>query len=573
MAPTLANQSLAPQAAERGLGRPVLAVLAVLALALAIFTKDGAGSWADASRLATIESIVERGTLSIDDSTYFWQGDKVRFDGQYYSHQPPMLALLGAGPYALLNGVFNLSIDSAATYRILTLVLVGVPVLAGAYALARLLRGAGLSAAWTAVLTGLAAGGTILFPYALVLNQHGPAAGLVLLALLAIQRLRPWTAGLLLSLACTIDLTAVFFALACAIPVFLHPGGGRAGAFGIARYALGALPPLALHLAINIRVAGDVRPFGLHTEAFRYPLSTFLLQSLTGAVESHRAGEVAGYIRTGLFGESGLFLYHPWLLACLVCFVAALPVWGRPSPFARGLLCAVLLGSLAVAAYYFTQSKNLGGSAFGMRWFAVFAPTLALFAGAWIRQRERAGSPWRPPTALASVLALLAVVSVAGAAFGAINPWAKFSWNHATSPLGLTGASEAPLTLKEHWRRELKRIRVREPITQEVFEAKYGTLLDQYRRFYLQPTPWLAPEQSRVFVRRGLDKLLEVAAVLDEESSSSYIRPLAHFWIGKFHAQLQDVPAARRSFQTVLVLRSNFPAARTALDNLPADGE
>ena len=59
----------APQGSPTDQPRPLAPrlMLGLIALALVLFTKDGPGSWGDASRLATMESIAERGTLAIDD--------------------------------------------------------------------------------------------------------------------------------------------------------------------------------------------------------------------------------------------------------------------------------------------------------------------------------------------------------------------------------------------------------------------------------------------------------------------------------------------------------------------------
>ena len=190
------------------LPRPVLVVLGLFALALVLFTKDAPDSWADGSRLGTIQGLVEHRTLALDDTDYVHQGDKVQIAGRYYSHQPPMLAILGSLPYTALHRVFGRAIDDPFTYRILTWLLVGLPVLLGLAALARLLLDAGCDPGWAAAWLFLAAFGTLLLPYSLVLNQHGPAAGLALLGLFAATRHRPATAGVLLALAATIDLTA-----------------------------------------------------------------------------------------------------------------------------------------------------------------------------------------------------------------------------------------------------------------------------------------------------------------------------------------------------------------------------
>ena len=56
---------------------PARLVLALLALLFLGLTKDHPNSWADGSRLGTIQALVESGSLALDDTDYFWQGDKV----------------------------------------------------------------------------------------------------------------------------------------------------------------------------------------------------------------------------------------------------------------------------------------------------------------------------------------------------------------------------------------------------------------------------------------------------------------------------------------------------------------
>ncbi|MEO0652400.1 MAG: hypothetical protein AAFZ65_17130, partial [Planctomycetota bacterium] len=86
------HQALDPRA-PAPLGRVVWIAWAIVGLTILLLTHGAPGSWADASRLGAIESLVERGTLALDGSTYFWQGDKVYFAPHYYSHQPPILAI------------------------------------------------------------------------------------------------------------------------------------------------------------------------------------------------------------------------------------------------------------------------------------------------------------------------------------------------------------------------------------------------------------------------------------------------------------------------------------------------
>ncbi len=60
-------------------------------------------SWNDGSRLATVESIVERGTLAIDDSSFFNStSDRIFYNNRFYSDKAPGMAFLGVPVYFVL---------------------------------------------------------------------------------------------------------------------------------------------------------------------------------------------------------------------------------------------------------------------------------------------------------------------------------------------------------------------------------------------------------------------------------------------------------------------------------------
>lgn len=535
-------------------------VLAVFAVVLLLATKSEPLSWADASRLGTIQALVEDHSLALDNTAYLWQGDKVFVDGHYYSHQPPMMALLGALPYAALHAVGR-AIDDPGTYRFLTWCLVGLPLLLGLAALGRLARHFGATEAQAALAIALAAFTTLALPYALVLNQHGLAAGLVLLGFEALVQRRLARAGLLLSLATTVDLTALFMAAAGALVVLWPPRAddepATTNARGLLAYALWALPPIALYLGINQAIVGDFKPVGLHVEAFQYPLSPFVLMSLTGGGESGPQGAQLAYAVRALFGPSGLFLLSPALLLAIVAGVRAIAT----RPAVRSLAVALLLGAAGITGFYIISSRNFGGSAYGMRWFTVFAPALWLLpalAGRW---------PSKP------LLAALAVPSLLLALLGAVQPWSKFHWRYEDSPEGLVAdaGQQAPgrlAFLASEWDRITH---LEEVFTETRFDTLYQKLLDQHRRLYLRPMPGVAPEVRREWIRTGLLKLQRATDLLDRHNSRASSRVVAHFWLGKFHFALGDRSSARREYEITISLDPSFAWASDALSKL--DGQ
>ncbi|QDU66977.1 hypothetical protein [Engelhardtia mirabilis] len=551
--------------------RAVWLVLGLIAVVLLVFTKDGPGSWADATRLATIDSLVTRGTLAIDDSVYVWQGDKVWFEPHFYSHQPPMMAMVGALPFALLHQVFGLAIDQAPTYRLLTLSLVGLPVLLGLWAISRLIAATGCRPGWNAALIASLGLATLLLPYSLVLNQHGTAAGLVALAFLCLQRASWISAGVLLALATTIDLTAVFPALACLWPVVRNSGMG-----GVVRYGIGALPVLALHFSVNWAVAGDLVPFGMHDEAFRYPMSPFMFMSLTGVDQVQAEGQRFSYLLGTTFGHSGLFSHHPQLLFAVAAGLLLLlrrrvadGAAKRSTQLIGGLLPAAALSAIGITVFYVFQSSNYGGSSFGMRWFAVFVPLLALFPAEFLARRDAEGRPWRPGPIAAPLLVVGLLISLAATALGAVNPWTKFHYRWADSPEGLAAlpGEERP-TPVQHWKTEWARIQRSDPINRQWYDQTFARLMDQHRRVYLRPLAGVDDTTREAWIRQGLGTLHAVVDLMDSADIKDHSRTMGHFWLGKFYAALEDKVSAEREYSQALYLNPGFGPAENALAKL-----
>lgn len=545
-------------AKETNLGHKRRWVLAAFALALLFFTKSEPLSWADASRLGTIQAIVEQHNLSLDQTSYLWQGDKVRIGSHFYSHQPPMMALLGSLPYGILHS-FGRAIDDPGTYRILTLLLVGLPMLLGLAALGRIMRRFGATEGQAALLLLAAAFGTLAWPYSLVLNQHGLAAGLVMLAAEAVLYRRAALAGVLLALAATADLTAIFFAFAMVIPlVWSNEEDERHFDFGAAiMYGLAALPILALHFGINRAIAGDFWPLALHKEGFSYPLSPFVLMNLTGGGDTGPAGSALAYTRGALIGESGLFSLSPVLLFALFFTRRA---W-RQTPIARPLLLALLLGSIAIASFYLSTSRNFGGSAFGMRWFTVFAPLLLLIPAA---ANKGTSASWR------AVFLPLLLWSASASALGAVQPWSKFHFRFEDSPLGMVAMpKEVRPSRSQFLKDEWKRIQnLEEVFTEARMDLLYQRLMDQHRKLYLRPLPEFSKDERQAWVRKGIMKLQHAVDLLDRANSIADSRAVGHFWLGKFHAALEERQAARREYEITLTLSPSYVWAKDALDKL-----
>ena len=187
----------------------------------------------DRSRWLTVRSLVERGSFAIDDlvAEPGWDTiDAVAHPDatgrlRLYSSKPPLLSVIAAGPYWLLNRLTGWTLgDHPFEMGRVLLVLCGLAPLAITILFtARLVDRLGASD-WGRIWTvALAAGGTMLTTFAVVFTNHIPAAACVAASLWLLQRIagdgvRSWRSfaglGLAAALAAAFDLPALAWLVA-----------------------------------------------------------------------------------------------------------------------------------------------------------------------------------------------------------------------------------------------------------------------------------------------------------------------------------------------------------------------
>lgn len=412
-----------------------LAILFFIVCVLAVKTEPG--SWNDTSRLAAIESLVERGTWAIDDSSWVdLTQDKILVNGAFYSDKMPLLSLIGAGVYAILH-LFGGSVASNCAqaarfcaYPWLTLVLVSIP--------AALLIWLFFDYAvrlnvprWAAVVGTIALGaGTMIFPYALVLNHHVPAAACVfasfyllsrevgerIVSSLAIPPAPPlvrgaggiFAAGLLAALAISFDaLSGVIAATLFGIAFLRHRPRFQF-------FVLGALLPLVATALLDYQVARTILPPYTVTNAYNYPGSAFPA-SIAG---NGTPDDYAAYAFRMFLGGKGLFAYNPLLL---FAFVGAVGVALRRQHPLRIEGAITALGFIALCLYLATNTGNYGGTSYGERWFIVAIPVLFSFI---FFVPPLNGSGWK--NAAWVLFVPLLALSIASTLQGSQAPWQDF---------------------------------------------------------------------------------------------------------------------------------------------------
>jgi hypothetical protein len=363
----------------------------VLATLVAIVSvRPYAGSWNDGSRLATVESLVDRHTFAIDDSIFVrvpsetspypddplladkGTQDKMWILGHYYSDKSPVPAVLLALFYAAVRALTGLTAAShpALFCYLLGLLSAGLPYVVAVVALDRLARVLRLSDHQRWLVTASFGFATVAPVYARQVNNHilllGVAMVLMFQLVLFAREIAGWNRllilGTLAGLAYTIDLGAGPPLLLC---LLLLVAVRRRSALQVATVLLAALPWVLVHHALNYAVGGTWKPANANPEYFNWPGSPFPPQALTGAWNHQSFLELVSYALALLFGKHG-FLTHN-LPLCLLLTTFPL-LWGLRHRVGPELGFA-LLWSVLTWALYAWASTNYSGQCCSIRWF------------------------------------------------------------------------------------------------------------------------------------------------------------------------------------------------------------
>jgi hypothetical protein len=409
-----------------------LAVLAAAAVVAAVSARGYAGSWNDGSRLATVESLVDRHTLSIDDSIFVrppadpagnpypaadaalsrdGTGDKLYIRGHFYSDKSPVPALLMAAAYQAwrwCTGCRAADLPHSFCYW-MTLLSSGIAYVVAVGCVYQL--GRRLDVAARLLLTAGFGGATTALPYVEHVNNHILLLGVAAATLLAATRLRdafqlgrrsgPTIAllGGLAGLAYTIDLGAGPVLLVC-LGVWLAYRGRRVGP--VVAFAAAALPWVVLHHAVNYAVGGTLKPANAVPEYFQWPGCTFNAGNMTGTWHQ-TLGHLFVYAAALLAGKRG-FLGHN-LPLFLALPGAAILLKQRCREWPEILLCCCWAGGTWLA--YALTSTNYSGACCSVRWFVpLLAPGYYVLA-VLLRHRPDCRRDLAVLTAWGAVLAAL----------------------------------------------------------------------------------------------------------------------------------------------------------------------
>jgi hypothetical protein len=376
----------------------LLVVVSAIFIAV-ISARPYAGSWNDGSRLATVECLVDEGTLAIDHSIFVQvpprtsrhepspygnsephfqlngTSDKLLINGHFYSDKSPVPALLMAVLYKGIQAATGLTARDRPDRFCYAMVLgtSGLAYVASVWCLFLLSGVLGLPHSDRLMLTASFGLATVALPYSRHVNNHMmllavAAAGMLSLARLAHQGQatlhRLIGLGTLAGLGYTIDLGAgPFLALGILLVVAYRCRRSVLAA------VLAAVPWLLLHHAVNYAVGGTFKPANAVADYFRWPGSPFTADNLTGSWHHSGVGHLITYALALLAGKRG-FIGHNlalWLTLPGIVMLFRRPRAGWPQQMPE-LLFAVGWAGCTWLIYAVT-STNYSGLCCSIRWF------------------------------------------------------------------------------------------------------------------------------------------------------------------------------------------------------------
>ena len=350
---------------------------AAVAVAAAGATSD-AGSWNDAGRLATVESLVDRHTWRMDESIFLPRTlDRAYIGGHFYSHRSPVPALGLAAIYQVAQWITGLrAAENPSTFcYTMALFSSGLAYVIAVLSVERLTALTDVPRATRWPLTWSFAFGTLALTYSRAVNDHILLLGIfgLLFGVLTRCASHGWTAasgsqlaalGTLIGIGYSIDLGIGPVLVAC---VLGYLGAVLRPVHRASTVIVAAVPWIALHHGLTYMIGGTLRPLGAIAEYMtNWPGSPFTVDNLTGLGWAH--GSAAGfsiYAMGLLVGFKGFLVHNPMLF---VVIPALLFGWCAPR-HGRGLVWCSLALIGGTWLMYAINSNNYAGETISIRWF------------------------------------------------------------------------------------------------------------------------------------------------------------------------------------------------------------
>lgn len=333
----------------------------------ALLTRPVATTSNDASRLATIESLVDFHTFIIDNSRFVWTIDKYFYQGHFYSDKPPILSIYGSFFYALLKLVgISFSNQLMLANILMVIGVVGVSTATGMIYLYKIFKFLAVEERWINVLLIIAGTGTLLLPYSTVFSNHVVSGSLLVAGFYYLLRVKEsirysLLSGLLITLAGSIDVVAFIFLPFLAVSFFNKPLKSKIV------FSLACALVLVIYFQLNLYTSGSLLPPSMNQSLWEYPGSAFDRTNLSGLAYYSNFSDLLTYAIHMIIGHRGLISYTPILVFSIFGFVK---VFQNKQFKYRQEFLLILLASSAYVLMYILRSNNYSGDSYGVRWYA-----------------------------------------------------------------------------------------------------------------------------------------------------------------------------------------------------------
>jgi|FLOH01.1.fsa_nt_gi hypothetical protein len=374
-------------------------------------------SWNDASRMATIQAIVENHTFEIDDSNFSDTGDKVFIDDHFFSDKPVFPSLMGAVVYfPLFHLGIKLDDDWNLAYYLITLFTIKIFWICGIVAFYFSLKFTAIHDKYRLWLTCALAIASLHFTWSSTFNNHSLAASSLSIGFyyflkskgIGATKSTLFLAGLFLSIAAVSDLPMAAFYLVFLMDVIATSTLRRKTLYYLLPLLLTALPTLY----INNAISGSILPMQLNKHFFEYPGSPWGdLNELSG-IGINRGIFFLSYAFHSLIGSKGFLIYNPFLFIAIPALILEIK---RKRAYHRE---ATIIGitSLIIIFYYLLFTNNYGGWSYSIRWFVPLLPFLFFFMYSYFTKISRKKERY-----FYAFFAISLIIS----SVGLINPWSN----------------------------------------------------------------------------------------------------------------------------------------------------
>lgn len=333
----------------------------------------------DASRMATIQSLVESHSFIIDNSIFVNTDDKVFINGHFYSDKIIMPSIIGSIIYfpLFLLGI-KLNLGSNLAYYLITLFTVKLFWLVGLIAFYSALEKTNINDKSRLSLSIALAVGSLYFTWSTVFNNHILAGSFLIIGYYFLLKTKQphsdlkylFLTGFFLSLAGAVDIPSYIFYVIFLIYLLLDLDKKT----NIIPYILSGILIILPIIYIQYTITGSIIPVQLNKTFYDYPGSPWILDQLPG-LGVNQGLFLFTYSFTALFGSKGFLLYNPFLFLAIVYLF--FEIKSKRSFWKEALVISI--SSLIILLYYLVFTNNYGGWSYSIRWFVPFIPLLFFF--------------------------------------------------------------------------------------------------------------------------------------------------------------------------------------------------